>query len=64
MTTTAAGNLFRGGRAEYMRAELVRTELLDAVIQLPPGLSHVSSIAMVLLLFQRGRPGRNGRVAV
>ena len=61
VTTTPAGNL-DGGRTRDLRAALVRTHLLDAVIQLPPGLSHLSSAAIALLLFQRGRPGRDDRV--
>ena len=60
--TTPARTVSATGRAQRIKAAMVQTDLLDAVIQLPTGLSYLGPSAAVLLLFQRGRPGRERRV--
>ncbi|WP_420615957.1 N-6 DNA methylase [Candidatus Palauibacter sp.] len=61
VTTTPGGNLEKESTKD-LRAALVGTNVLDVVIQLPQGLSHLSSVAIALLLFQRGRSGRDDSV--
>lgn len=46
----------------YHRLQILESDELDAVIDLPPGVSPRSSIAPTLLLFDRDRAARRGRV--
>lgn len=52
---TRLGPLFREEREAHMRAELVRRNLLDAVLQLPGNVLQGSNAAPALLLFDRRR---------
>lgn len=49
------GVLFRGGREQKIREELIKQNLLDAVIGLPSNLFNRSSIAVCLLIFKKNR---------
>jgi predicted DNA-binding transcriptional regulator AlpA len=48
--------LFAQARAGRLRQRLIRADLLDAVLALPPGLLMHTSIALALLIFRRDRP--------
>ena len=52
--------LFVGGRAGRVRQRIVEAGLLDAVVALPPGLFHSTSVASSLLVFVKGRASVNG----
>ena len=56
------GTLFHQRREAAIREHLVRSDLLDAVIQLPPGLVAGTSVPVALLVLQNGRPQRSGQV--
>jgi type I restriction enzyme M protein len=55
--------LFRGGRAGRIRQRIVKAGLLDAVVALPPGLFHSTSVAPSLLVFVKGRASVKGEPA-
>lgn len=50
------GVLFRGGAEGTIRASLIRENLLDAVIGLPPNLFFGTGIPAAILIFKRNRP--------
>jgi type I restriction enzyme M protein len=50
------GVLFRGGAEKQIRQGLVESDLLDAVIGLPPNLFYSTSIPACLLIFRSGKP--------
>ena len=60
--TVPVGALARGGRDARIRAGIVVADLLDAVIELPPGLVPGTTVALALMVFERGRANRTGRV--
>lgn len=49
------GVLFRQGEEERIRAQIIRDNLLDAVIGLPPKLFPTTAIAVAILIFDRSR---------
>lgn len=49
------GVLFRGGSEQVIRKNIIKDNLLDAVISLPPNLFPGSSIGTVLLVFKNKR---------
>jgi type I restriction enzyme M protein len=49
------GVLFRGGSEGYIRKNLINSNLLDAVIGLPPKLFYNTAIPTAILLFRHGR---------
>ena len=55
--------LFEGGRAGRIRQRIIKAGLLDAVLALPPGLFHTTSLATSILVFAKGRPRANGEPA-
>jgi type I restriction-modification system DNA methylase subunit/predicted DNA-binding transcriptional regulator AlpA len=55
--------LFTGGRTGRVRQRIVEAGLLDAVVALPPGLFHSTSVASSLLVFVKGRAYVNGTPA-
>jgi hypothetical protein len=61
---TSTGALFRSGADQQIRAGILHVDLLDAVIELPPGLIPGIAISSVILMFDRNRQGsdRQGRV--
>ena len=48
--------LFAQARAGRLRQRLIRADLLDAVVALPPGLLTHTPVALALLIFRRDRP--------
>lgn len=62
VTTVPAGALFRGGREGSVRQAIVQEGLLDAVIELPPGLWARTSVPSALLVFDDARENRGDRV--
>lgn len=56
------GSLSRGGSEELIRRGVLKADLLDAVINLPPGLAVGTSMPVSLLVFSRNRAGRSERV--
>lgn len=57
------GVLFRGGTEAEIRAAIVREDLLDAVIGLPPNLFYGTPIPAAILVVDRARPAeRRDRV--
>lgn len=62
VTTLPAGALFRRGREGNIRQAIVEEGMLDAVIELPPGLWAQTSIPSALLVFDGGRENRSERV--
>ena len=56
------GALTRGRSEASIRAGLVEADLVDAVVHLPPGMLAATSIPVALLVLQRNRPNREGRV--
>lgn len=48
--------LFAQARAGRLRQRLIRADLLDAVLALPPGLLTHTPVALALLIFRRDRP--------
>lgn len=52
------GVLFRGGAEGKIREQLIRENLLDAVIGLPPNLFFGTGIPAAILIFKRSRPNR------
>ena len=50
------------GDDQHHRLQLLKSDELDAVIDLPPGVAPRSSIAPTLLLFDKDRGSRKGRV--
>jgi len=57
------GVLYRQGRPGRIRQRIIKAGLLDAVIALPPGLFHSTSIPTSLLVFAKGRRTANGEPA-
>jgi len=62
VVVVASGSLTRGGAEASIRRRLLDAEMLDAVIQLPPAMIPSTSVPLSLLVLQRGRSGREGRV--
>jgi type I restriction-modification system DNA methylase subunit len=62
VVTVGSGALFRGGSETAIRRRLLESDLLDAVIQLPPAMIPSTSVPLTLLVLQRGRREREGRV--
>ena len=60
--TAPVGSLSRAGRDARVRRGIVEADVLDAVIELPPGLIPGTNVALALLVFARGRRNRAGRV--
>lgn len=59
---TPVGVLFRGGIERQIRKTIIKRDLLDAVIQLGPGLMYGTSIPiMILLLRANKQPNRVGQ---
>lgn len=57
------GVLFRGGAEETIRKYLVDTlNVLDAIIGLPAGLFHGTSIPVACLIFKKKRNGNSGNI--
>lgn len=54
--------LERGGPDAMIRRHLLESDLLDVVVQLPPAMVPSTSIPLSLLVLQRGRRRRTGRV--
>jgi len=48
--------LFAQARAGRLRQRLIRADLLDAVVALPPGLLTHTPVGLALLIFRRDRP--------
>jgi len=49
---------WRGGRSRELRANLIRQNLLDAVIELPPGMFHGVGVGGLLVLLAKDRANR------
>ena len=49
---------WRGGRSRELRANLIRQNYLDAVIELPPGMLHETGIGGLLVLLAKDRANR------
>jgi type I restriction enzyme M protein len=64
VTVMPFGALFRGGPERQIRAELLRADLLEAVIGLAPNLFHGTGIPACLLVLRAGpkAPERRGKV--
>lgn len=60
--TATLGALSRSGREEEIRRRMIKADLLDAVIELPPGMIAGTSIPVALLVFARDRRNRVGRM--
>jgi hypothetical protein len=58
----AAGALSRGGRDARIRQDIVSADLLDAVIELPPGIIPGIGVSVALLVFAKNRSNRSGAV--
>lgn len=58
----AAGALTRGGRDAHIRGGIVSADLLDAVVELPPGIIPGISDSVALLVFAKNRANRSGAV--
>lgn len=57
------GVLFRGGKEAAIRECLVKRDLLEAVIGLPPNLFYSTAIPVCLLIFRSLKPGdRKGKI--
>jgi type I restriction enzyme M protein len=52
------GAVFEGGRGGRIRQRIIKADLLDAVVSLPPGLFLHTSIPTALLIFERDRPNK------
>ena len=55
LVVTTHGVLFRGGTERQIRRELIREDLIEAIIGLPENLYFNTSITSVMLLLNRGR---------
>ena len=60
--TTPLSALSAGGQDETIRKKVLESDLLDAVVELPPGLYQSTGIPVALLVFDRDRSNRAGRV--
>jgi type I restriction enzyme M protein len=59
------GVLFRGGAEGRIREQILKNDLLDAVIALPPKLFYGTGIPAAILIFNRNKPAnRKGRVLI
>lgn len=57
------GVLFRGGKEGVIREQLVRSDMLEAIISLPNNLFYSTSIPVCLLIFRKKKPAeRRGHV--
>ena len=55
--------LTRGGRSEVaIRTGLLEADYVDAVLYLPPGMLTSTSVPVAILVLQKNRPKREGRV--
>ena len=59
---TSTGSLVRGGLESAVRRQIVQADLLDAVVELPPGLLPGTSSPLALLVFDGQRRGRQGHI--
>jgi type I restriction enzyme M protein len=50
------GVLFRGGKEAVIREQLVRSDILEAIISLPNNLFYSTSIPVCLLIFRKKKP--------
>ncbi|TFD28670.1 type I restriction-modification system subunit M [Cryobacterium lyxosi] len=50
------GVLFRGGKEGVIREQLVRSDMLEAIISLPNNLFYSTSIPVCLLIFRKKKP--------
>ncbi len=57
----AGGALHRTGADAEIRLQLVQSDLLDMVIQLPAAMVPSSAVALSLLVLEKGRHNRSGR---
>lgn len=53
------GALFRGGSEERIRANMLRDNYIDAVIELPVGIVAATSAKTALIVFKKGRQQRD-----
>jgi len=59
------GVLFRGGAEGRIREQILKNDLLDAVIALPPKLFYGTGIPAAILIFNRNKPAnRKGKVLI
>jgi type I restriction enzyme M protein len=59
------GVLFRGGTEGRIREQIIKNDLLEAVIGLPPKLFYGTSIPAAILIFNRNKPQeRQGKVLI
>ena len=62
VVTMPLGGLFRAHQERAIREEILRTGVLDAVVELPSGLYQDTGIPVALLIFDRNRQNRSDRV--
>ena len=62
VVAVAPGCLFRGGTEASIREGLIRADLVDAVVHLPPGMLGATSIPISIIVLHKNRPNRTGRV--
>jgi len=63
VVVVSPGALFRNSRSQAaIRVGLVEADLVDAVVYLPPGMLASTSIPVALIVLQKNRPNRGGRV--
>lgn len=59
------GVLFRGGSEGRIREQILRNDLIEAVVGLPPKLFYGTGIPAAILIFNRNKPeNRKGRVLI
>ncbi len=51
--------LFRGGSEERIRANMIRDNYVDAIIELPIGIMAATSVKTALIVFKKGRQQRD-----
>ena len=62
VVAVSPGALTRGQSESQIRRGLAESDVLDAVVHLPPGMLASTSVPIALLVLQRNRPNRSGRV--
>jgi type I restriction enzyme M protein len=63
VTVMPHGVLFRGGKEKLVREHLIRRDLIEAIIGLPPGLFYGTGIPACLLVVNKRKPdGVRGKV--
>lgn len=58
-TIVPEGILFRGGREGEIRENIIRENLIDCVISLPPGVFKLTGVATSLLIFNREKTDKS-----